>query len=338
MSAIPKEASFKEKAKKWLEIIKPNWERAEVSSNSAELAYFILLSIAPILLVVANIIPFLPISASDILPYLKTALPPDIYKIIQPMLADFLNNTHGGIISIGLITSLWSASKAFNAMQVVLNDVYGVEKRKNFIIVRAVSFLINLAVVGVVGLILFAFVFGKQILHLVEKFLHIQLPLIETVLGFRWLILLVVLIIVLTLVYFLLPNHGLSIKYAVPGAIFTTIGWLILSQGFSLYVKYAGGAAAGSGAFGVVIVLMLWLYLSAMILLMGAFLNTVYYQYKTNKTVEQTKQEKEAAEAGKTQKDYLIESAERQRGKLTKVKTVADHQAEEAGAAEEPLN
>ena len=200
MTAIPKEASFKEKAKAWIDIIKPNFERAEVSPNSAQLAYFILLSIAPVLLVVANIIPFLPITAGEVLPYLKTALPPDIYKIVQPMLLDFLSQTRGGVISIGLVTSLWSASKAFNATQLVLNDVYGVEKRQNFIIIRIVSFIINLAIVGVVGVIMFAFVFGKQILNFIETILSIKLDLVEEVLSYRWLILLVVLIVVLTLI------------------------------------------------------------------------------------------------------------------------------------------
>ncbi len=328
MTAIPKEASFKEKAKAWIDIIKPNFERAEVSPNSAQLAYFILLSIAPVLLVVANIIPFLPITAGEVLPYLKTALPPDIYKIVQPMLLDFLSQTRGGVISIGLVTSLWSASKAFNATQLVLNDVYGVEKRQNFIIIRIVSFIINLAIVGVVGVIMFAFVFGKQILNFIETILSIKLDLVEEVLSYRWLILLVVLIVVLTLIYTFLPNHSLSLKFALPGALFSTVGWLILSQGFSLYVSFAGGAAAGSGAFGVFIILMLWLYLSAIVFLLGALINVIYFQYKYDKTVGEFTKEKEDEEEGKTEEDYLMESANKQRGKLIKVKTVEEHERE----------
>lgn len=329
MTAIPKDASFKEKAKAWLEIIKPNLERAQISPNSAQLAYFILLSIAPILLVVANVIPFLPISAEEILPYLKTALPSDIYSIVQPMLMDFLSQTRGGVISIGLVTSLWSASKAFNATQLVLNEVYGVEKRTNFIIIRVVSFLINLAIVGVVGVIMFAFVFGEQILDFIENLLNIKLTLLQDVLSFRWLILSVVLLVVLTLIYTFLPNHELSFKYAIPGAIFSAIGWLILSQGFSFYVSVAGGAAAGSGAFGVFIILMLWLYLSAIVFLIGALINAVYFQYKNDKTVTEYKKERKDDEEGKTKEDKLQESTNKQRGRLTKVKTVSEQIMEE---------
>lgn len=329
VTAIPKEASFKAKAKAWLEMIKPNWERAQVSPNSAQLAYFILLSIAPILLVVANIIPFLPISATDILPYLETALPADIYRIVQPMLLGFLSQTRGGVISIGLITSLWSASKAFNATQLVLNEVYGVEKRTNFIIVRVVSFLINLAIVGAVGVTMFAFVFGEQILSFIEDFFDIKLTLIQDILSFRWLILSVVLLVVLVLIYSLLPNHGIAFKYAIPGAIFSALGWLVLSQGFSFYVSVAGGAASGSGAFGVFIILMLWLYLSAIVFLLGALINVIYFQYKNDQTVAEYKKEKEDEEEGKTKEDSLMNSANKQRGKLVKVKIVQQQEKDE---------
>ena len=254
MTTDIKQASFKDKFKSLIEVVKPNWARAEVSSNAAELAYFTLLSLFPILLVVANIIPLFPINAADILPMLETAVPPDIYTVLAPVLENYLSSSSGGAISIGLITSLWSASKAFNALQNVLNDVYGVEKRNNFIIVRLVSFLVQLAIVAIVGALIFIFVFGEQILLFIQDFIGIDLSLVLQVFGYKWLVLLVVLILVITMVYFLVPNHRLHIKYALPGAIFATVGWLSLSKAFTLYVKYAGGEAAASATFGVFIV------------------------------------------------------------------------------------
>ncbi|MDN5372219.1 MAG: rane protein [Carnobacterium sp.] len=317
-----KQVSFKDKLKTFVEVAKPNWARAEVSSNAAELAYFTLLSLFPILLVVANIIPLFPISAGDILPMLETAVPPDIYNVLAPVLESYLSSSSGGAISIGLITSLWSASKAFNALQNVLNDVYGVEKRNNFIIVRLVSFLVQLAIVAIVGALIFIFVFGEQILLFVQDFVGIDLGFVLQVFGYKWLVLLVVLILVLTMVYFLVPNHRLHIKYALPGAIFATAGWLILSQAFTLYVKYAGGEAAASATFGVFIVLMLWLYLSAMILLMGGLINTIYFEYKTGESVNEAKLEKDEAEKEDKEKEYPDSSDSIQHKKLVKVKTV----------------
>ncbi|MGY0400693.1 YihY/virulence factor BrkB family protein [Carnobacterium jeotgali] len=317
-----KQASFKDKFKSLIEVVKPNWARAEVSSNAAELAYFTLLSLFPILLVVANIIPLFPINAADILPMLETAVPPDIYTVLAPVLENYLSSSSGGAISIGLITSLWSASKAFNALQNVLNDVYGVEKRNNFIIVRLVSFLVQLAIVAIVGALIFIFVFGEQILLFIQDFIGIDLSLVLQVFGYKWLVLLVVLILVITMVYFLVPNHRLHIKYALPGAIFATVGWLILSQAFTLYVKYAGGEAAASATFGVFIVLMLWLYLSAIILLIGGLINTIYFEFKTGRSVNEVKLEKDEAEKDDKQKEYPDSSDSIQHKKLVKVKTV----------------
>lgn len=325
MSTNAKSASFKDRFKHFLEVLKPNWARAEVSSNAAELAYFTLLSLFPILLVVANVIPLFPIDAADILPMVETAVPPDIYNVLAPILESYLNSSSGGAISIGLITSLWSASKAFNALQNVLNDVYGVEKRNNFIIVRLVSFLVQLAIVAIVGVLIFVFVFGEFILLFIEDFVGIELDFILQIFSLKWLVLFIVLILIITMVYFLVPNHRMHIKYALPGAVFATIGWLILSQAFTLYVQFAGGEAAASATFGVFIVLMLWLYLSAIILLVGALINAVYFEIKTGKSVQEVKVEKENEEKEDKEKKYPDDSKSIQHKKLVKLKTVEKH-------------
>ncbi len=325
MSTNVKSASFKDRFKHFLEVLKPNWARAEVSSNAAELAYFTLLSLFPILLVVANVIPLFPIDAADILPMVETAVPPDIYNVLAPILESYLNSSSGGAISIGLITSLWSASKAFNALQNVLNDVYGVEKRNNFIIVRLVSFLVQLAIVAIVGVLIFVFVFGEFILLFIEDFVGIELDFILQIFSLKWLVLFIVLILIITMVYFLVPNHRMHIKYALPGAVFATIGWLILSQAFTLYVQFAGGEAAASATFGVFIVLMLWLYLSAIILLVGALINAVYFEIKTGKSVQEVKVEKDNEEKEDKEKKYPDDSKSIQHKKLVKLKTVEKH-------------
>ena len=325
LSTNAKSASFKDRFKHFLEVLKPNWARAEVSSNAAELAYFTLLSLFPILLVVANVIPLFPIDAADILPMVETAVPPDIYNVLAPILESYLNSSSGGAISIGLITSLWSASKAFNALQNVLNDVYGVEKRNNFIIVRLVSFLVQLAIVAIVGVLIFVFVFGEFILLFIEDFVGIELDFILQIFSLKWLVLFIVLILIITMVYFLVPNHRMHIKYALPGAVFATIGWMVLSQAFTLYVQFAGGEAAASATFGVFIVLMLWLYLSAIILLLGALINAVYFEIKTGKSVQEVKIEKDNEEKDDKEKEYPDDSESIQHKKLVKLKTVEKH-------------
>lgn len=309
---------FKQRMIKLFNIIKDNWSRANVSSQAGELAYFSLLSLFPILLVIANVIPLFPIDVNAVLSYLESAVPPDIFSVIEPILIGYLSSSSGGVISIGLVTALWSASKAFNSLQNILNEVYAVKPRKNFILVRLVSLLVQLAIVSIVGVIIFAFVFGEIIVEFVEGLVNIDLGFIMQILQLRWLILLIVLLALFTAVYFLVPNHHLGIKYAVPGAIFATIGWLALSQGFSIYLKFAGGDAAANATFGVFIILMLWLYLAAMVLLLGGLVNTIYFEYKNGKSVQKAIEQEDEEHSENDKKKKLP----KQRKKLVKVKEV----------------
>ncbi|MFL2099614.1 YihY/virulence factor BrkB family protein [Desemzia sp. FAM 23991] len=313
-----KQLPFKQRMIRLFKVSKDNWARADVTSQAGELAYFVLFSLFPILLVIANIIPLFPIDVNAVLSYMETAVPPDIYSVIEPILIGYLNSSSGGVISIGLITALWSASKAFNSLQNLLNEVYGVESRKNFILVRLVSLLIQLAIVSIVGVIVFIFVFGEFIVSFIEDLLSIDLGIIMQILQLRWLILLIVLVSLFMAIYFLVPNHHLGIKYAVPGAIFATVGWLVLSQGFSIYLQFAGGDAAANATFGVFIVLMLWLYLAATILLLGGLINTIYYEYKNGHTIQEAI-EKEDEEKPETNEKKKLP---KQRKKLVKVKEV----------------
>lgn len=309
---------FKQRMIKLFNIIKDNWSRANVSSQAGELAYFSLLSLFPILLVIANVIPLFPIDVNAVLSYLESAVPPDIFSVIEPILIGYLSSSSGGVISIGLVTALWSASKAFNSLQNILNEVYAVKPRKNFILVRLVSLLVQLAIVSIVGVIIFAFVFGEIIVEFVEGLVNIDLGFIMQILQLRWLILLIVLLALFTAVYFLVPNHHLGIKYAVPGAIFATIGWLALSQGFSIYLQFAGGDAAANATFGVFIILMLWLYLAAMVLLLGGLVNTIYFEYKNGKSVQKATEQEDEEHSENDKKKKLP----KQRKKLVKIKEV----------------
>jgi len=309
---------FKQRMIKLFNIIKDNWSRANVSSQAGELAYFSLLSLFPILLVIANVIPLFPIDVNAVLSYLESAVPPDIFSVIEPVLIGYLSSSSGGVISIGLVTALWSASKAFNSLQNILNEVYAVKPRKNFILVRLVSLLVQLAIVFIVGVIIFAFVFGEILVEFIEGLVNVDLGFIMQILQLRWLILLIVLLALFTAVYFLVPNHRLGIKYAVPGAIFATIGWLVLSQGFSIYLQFAGGDAAANATFGVFIILMLWLYLAAMILLLGGLVNTIYFEYKNGKSVQKAIETEDEEHSENDKKKKLP----KQRKKLVKVKEV----------------
>jgi len=313
-------------------IFMPNWNRASVTQGAAEMAYFILLSLIPILLVVANIIPLLPMETAEVLNLAQNIIPADIYSIIEPTLVGYLQSGSGGAITIGVIAAIWSASKIVTSLRNVLNEVYGAVDTQNFIISRILSMVIMLGIIIVIGLTIFLFIFGEQILLLVQSILGMQLPFISQFLALRWVVLMALLLGVFLIIYHFVPDHNLSFKYAVPGAIFSTVGSLLLSQFFSVYISFAGGDAAANATLGTFIILMLFLYLSSIILLIGGLLNVVVFEWQNNVSVvdyEKSLQKEEQLEntdwkGYPTEEDTVI-----LRRKLFKVNTLKQEEIEE---------
>lgn len=280
MAAISKKPNKKFNLQDVLNISLEHFKRAEMGRQAAELAYYILLSLFPVLLALGNLIPLLPIPTEQVLSYVEMGVPAEISAILLPILEGYLEGGSGGAITIGVLITLWPASKAFSIFQRVLNQVYDAEVERNFIMARIFSFLIAILLVGTMGLVAFLFVFGREILNLVQQLLPFDLVgVITTFEYFRWIVAFVVLILMMSLVYYIVPNVKWPFKYAVPGAILTTLGFLLISQLFSLYISFAGGQSIGTGTIGVFIVLMIWLFLLGNVFILGGILNVVIYDY-----------------------------------------------------------
>lgn len=262
-----------------------NWNRASVMQGAAEMAYYLLTSLAPILLVIANIIPLLPFNSADIIGLLENSFPEDINRILIPIISDYMQSASGGAISIGLLTSIWSASKVFSTLRRVLDEVYGTVDKKNFVIARLLSLAVMIVILFVVMATVFLFVFGEQIMNIIQSFFEIEIPFYQQVLQLRWIVLPVLLIAVAFIIYQMVPNHHLKRKYAVPGSIFATVGLMLLSQFFTLYSKYLGGNALANQTLGGFIVLMLFLYIASAIILLGALVNTLTFELLNKQSV-----------------------------------------------------
>lgn len=268
-----------DKLRRIILLMKENWGRIKISSQAAELAYFALLALFPTLLVLGNLIPLLPIPKDQVMSYLALTLPQEINEVINPILTQYLSGGSGGVVSIGVLLSIWTASKTFTIFQKVLNQVYNTKVRKNVIVQRMFSFVIAFLMVVMIALVTFVFIFGKYILSFLGDVFPIQVEYINTFDNFRWVGAFLVVWVLLTYIYYIVPNVYWPIKFSVPGALFSTLAFLLISQVFSSYIGIAGRQAVGNGAIGVFIILMLWLYLLGIVLILGGFLNVTLYYY-----------------------------------------------------------
>lgn len=274
------------KLSEFIEVVLDVYQRARLPQHSAMMAYYTLLSLFPLLLVLANIIPLLPIDTAQLLDAASSILPENISSIVEPILINYLESGSGGAITIGVITSLWSASALVANLRFILNEIYGTtDIAKNFIVGRILAPLIFLGIIGAVTVLLFLFIFGETLIQIIEGILNVDFVIIETIFSFRTPILIAVLLIVFSLVYQLIPDIKTPYKYAFPGAVVSTIGMLLLSELFTLYVNNSNNDALSNAAIGSFVALMLYLYFVYLVVLAGAVVNAIVFELATDESV-----------------------------------------------------
>lgn len=242
---------------------------------AAQLAYFFLLSVFPLLIFLFALIPFFPLNESDVLNIIRDFAPKDTMDLIDNNVASFVNQHNGKILSFGLIGTLWSASIGMNGIIIAINRAYNVKEDRPFYKTRGLSIILTVALIFVVFIALLLIIFGRHLgivlfakIGLSDEFISIW----ETL---RMIVSISILFIVFTCIYFFAPNKQIKCIDVFPGATVATLGWVVTSVAFSHYVSNFGKFSVTYGSIGGVIVLMIWLYLSGFMLIIGGEINAI---------------------------------------------------------------
>ena len=252
----------------------------EVPALAAQLAYFLLLSLFPLLIFLVSLLPYLPITQHDIIAFIQDHTPVEQAGLINASVEEVLNKNNT-IVSFSVLATLWSASNGINAIVRAFNKAYRVENTRT-IVARLKAIVLTLAMIFVFILALLLPVFGREI----GVFLFAQFGLRSEFLSIweamRWLISFLVLFIVFTGLYWIAPNVKMKCRSALPGAIIATLGWVAVSWGFSFYVGNFAQYTVVYGQIGGVIALLIWLYLAAFIIIIGGEINAYFKEQSKN--------------------------------------------------------
>lgn len=249
-------------------------KRVEISALAAQLAYFFLLSFFPLLIFLVTLLPYLNLETTQVYSFLVNILPDEVYKLIENTLNEILTNRNSSLLSIGVLGTIWSASKGINALIRALNKAYDTEGRAG-ILDRGLSLVFTIALVIVMAVALVLPVFGQQIGHFLFSIVGIEEQFESIWHKLRWSIPPLLIFIVLMGIYWVVPNTSprLKIMGVWPGAMFATLAWLAVTYGFSFYINNFANYSATYGSIGGVIILMLWLYFTGIIIIFGGVLN-----------------------------------------------------------------
>lgn len=268
-----------DKLKKFIYTILERVKLAEIGSSAAAIAYYLLLSIFPLMIAIGNILPFLHINPAEVLNYISEIVPAYIFEMLEGTIHSLLERPNSGLLSVSALATLWAASRSINSLQISLNKVYGVADKTNKIFTRLFSFVAIFAFLMAVVLLAMFFTLGQSILdYLLPLF---KLPTsISGIFGtLKWPVTMLSLFFTMSLIYGVLPNVKQRLRFIFPGALFTTIGWMVLSQAFGIYTKYFSTGFNSNTIIGGFVVFMIWLDFAATLIIIGAIINATLGEY-----------------------------------------------------------
>jgi membrane protein len=252
----------------------------DCSEHAAAMAYYFLLALFPFFLFLTTLIGYLPIP--HLMEYLlnnaSRMLPRQAFDLVQDNIRALFSKKQQGLLSLGFLLALWASSNAVVSIKDAMNKLYVVKEGRPFWKVRLVAIFL---VIGLSLLFLLALVFlmfGTKIGNFIANRVNLG-----TVFKITWNLMLVpvtlfLLALAVAAIYFFTPDVKQKWKWISPGSVIAIPSWICMSLAFSYYISNFGSYDKTYGSLGAVIVLLLWLYLSGFIVLIGAVINAVIEQ------------------------------------------------------------
>lgn len=278
---------------KWKKILKDLYFRFiddELLSTGAQITFFLLLSLFPFLIFLITLISYTPINNfQDNIEDLSALLPSNAYQIVKDLILQTISSRSGTLLSFGMIITLWTSSSGVSALIRGINKAYDQEETRPFWKVIGVSLYFTLEIAVVIILSLVLIVFGKMLGMLFFNTLGFSNYFVNVWNDVRHTLALIIMILVFVSLYRSTPNHRLSLKDVIPGSIFATIGWVIISIAFSYYANNFSNYSKIYGSLGGIIALLTWLYFSSIIILLGAEINASLFFYRIGRVKSKCK-------------------------------------------------
>ena len=247
----------------------------DILGNAAQVAFYFSFALFPLLLFLMSLFGFILSSKQELQQQLFVILgqvtPASAFQLVRDTLEEVRSSASGGKLTFGILITLWSASAGIDNMRGTLNEVYNLKETRSWIKAKLTSLALTV-VVGILILLALTFVvYGSQ-------FLDAVLPIDSQYIlePLEWVVTLVLVLLAFALLYNFAPNQDpLQWKWITPGAVVGVILWVLASGAFRLYLHYFDSYAATYGSLGAMIILLLWLYLTALVILMGGAINAI---------------------------------------------------------------
>ncbi len=247
----------------------------DMTTHAAALSYATLFAIFPFLLFLVALLGTLNIPQffDWLLEQAESAMPAEAFGLFSDAITQIQGQARGGVLSFGIVAAIWGAASGVRSLTNSLNVAFEVEETRALWKRYALSigYTVGLAILFIASAALM--LLGPEYMERLANAAGWSSAFVTGWNLLRWPVLALLLATAIGLVYRQLPNTELTMRAIVPGAVVAVVGWLIASAGFSFYVNSFANYSATYGSLGSMIVLLLFFYLSSLIILFGAEVN-----------------------------------------------------------------
>ncbi len=246
-----------------------------ISYTSGSMAYFFTLSLFPFIMFLNSLLGLLRLDTASVTGLLSPLFPKEIINIITTYTTYVSGVSSSYILIFSIIISLYSSSRAANAMMITINSVYAIKKRRHFIH----EFLLSAAFTAAIGIVLFLFSAAVIAGGKVFEKIYIALNLSNISVAFMSIAIilaaLVLIFFIVLFLYYFMPNKKMKLRRLIWGSIFATLSISLIGVGISVYLSLSTRFSLLYGSISAIIIVMLWFYLFANIISIGAEINRI---------------------------------------------------------------
>ncbi len=272
-----------------------NWKRflirlyerstdADIFARAAQVAFYFSFALFPLLYFLVSLFGIVLESSeglkTELLSYLGQIMPYSVFDLVQKTIDEIIVSSTGSKATIGLAVALWSASAGVDAIRNALNAVYELKETRQWWRTRIESLIFTFVVAALVLVVLISVFYGWQLVQFTLGGLGLEVTSPFVLVGIQWISILLVMLFACEIIYNLLPDfkkrRWVWITY---GSIVAIILWIVLTTGFRTYLGYFNSYNKTYGSLGAVIIMMLWLYLTATALMVGGSINAVLSEF-----------------------------------------------------------
>ena len=263
----------------WREIFRRTLYEAFWKDNclgmAAQLAYYFFFALFPTLLFLVALASYFPVATliDDLFRTVGGLMPPEALQIITDQLLKLSESEDAGLMTLGMLLAVSSSSAAMVAIIDTVNRAYDVEEGRPWWKVRLTAVVLTVAVATFI-LVSFALVIvGPTLATTLAERLHMGAAFEWTWKILQWPIVFGLTSISMALIYYYAPDVEQDWAWLTPGAVLATALWLLMSVGFKYYAGNWGNYTETYGVIGAVMILLLWFYITGLVILLGAELN-----------------------------------------------------------------